>query len=65
MKKNKGITKRGMGASGLGLKARIKAWEDMKPATPSGPNDKVTNFDARMSYRRPGSQNPRKGGPGR
>lgn len=53
--------KKGTGKAGGGLVARIKVWES------ESPNGYVRNGNGTQNVRhnKPGSQNPRKGGPGK
>lgn len=55
-------TRKGDGASGGGLAARIRGWETLTNATPIGRNSKKIQD---LTYHRPGSQNSRKGGRGK
>lgn len=54
--------RKGDGAAGGGLAARIKDWEGLPKATPVGPNSKKIDG---LTFHRPGSQNSRKGGRGK
>jgi hypothetical protein len=58
---NKGVGSRGTGKASGGLKARIATWEK---ETPNG-YARNGNGTQNMRHTKPGSQNPRKGGPGK
>jgi hypothetical protein len=61
---SKGPGSKGNHASGGGLVARVKDWQALKGGSPVGPNSyRVT--ESGSTYHKPGSQNPRKGGPGK
>jgi hypothetical protein len=57
-------SRKGNGASGGGLKARVKDWENLKGGSLSGPNTYYISGSGE-TYHKPGSQNPRKGGTGK
>jgi hypothetical protein len=55
-------TRKGDGAAGGGLAARIEAWEKMSGAGNTSPTTKKIGG---YTYTKPGSQNSRKGGRGK